>query len=86
VSSVASAAWAIWRDAQFDWVELVSAHHDQQEDRREDLESVIFLEVIVRKTIDEALRIGRAHTVLGMVSKLAIMGGNQLPRTKSKRM
>jgi hypothetical protein len=58
---VASAAWAIWRDAQFDWVELVSAHHDQQEDRREDLESVIFLEVIVRKTIDEALRIGRAH-------------------------
>ena len=43
--------------AQFDRVEFVSTEHDQQEDRREDLESIVLLEVIVREALDELPRV-----------------------------
>ena len=59
---VASAAWAAWRDAHFDRVEIVITQHDHQEDWWEDLERIVLLEVIVRKTIDEALRVRCAHS------------------------
>ena len=58
----ASAAWAAWRDAHFDRVEIVITQHDHQEDWWEDLERIVLLEVIVRKTIDEALRVRCAHS------------------------
>ena len=61
---VASAACAAWRDAHFDRVEIVVTQHDHQEDWWEDLERIVLLEVIVGKTIDEALRVRCAHSAV----------------------
>ena len=73
-------AWAVWRDAHFDRVEIVITQHDHQEDRWEDLERIVLLEVIVRKTIDEALRIRCAHSEV-CAAKTTFFTGVKLART-----
>ena len=64
--------------AQFDRVELVSTEHDQQEDRREDLESIVLLEVIVREALDELPRV--AHVDRGPLVRQRYSIGDYLAK------